>query len=262
MGRDFNRKFQTDSTSAYIVNQAAVKFLGLKKPVGTYISGRIFDGNKWSNKKATIIGVVKDFNMASLREEIQPVVFSLGTSGTTPLRYMAIRMNSKNISSTVQFIKNTWNKFVPEQPIQYKFMDEEIHLFYTKEEKFLQIFLLFAALAIFIACLGLLGISAYAAVERTKEIGVRKVLGASTANILGIFTGDFIKSILIANVLAFPVAYYVMNKWLQNFAYRTELSWWIFAVTGSAAIIIALLTVSIQAIRAALANPVESLRYE
>lgn len=261
-GRDFSRDFQTDSTSAYIINEAAVKFLGLKNPVGKYISGRIFDGNKWNDKKATIIGVVKDFNMASLREEIQPVVFSLSTSGTTPLRYMAIRLSSKNISPTVQFIKNTWTEFAPGHPIQYKFMDEEIHQFYTKEEKFLQIFLSFAALAIFIACLGLLGISAYAAVERTKEIGVRKVLGASTANILGIFTGDFIKSIIVANVLAFPIAYYVMNKWLQNFAYKTALSWWIFVVAGSVAIIIALLTVSIQAIRAALTNPVESLRYE
>ena len=261
-GRDFDIKYGTDSTNAYILNEAAVKFLNLKKPVGTKLSGRIFTGNEWNNKDATIIGVINDFNLASLKEEIQPTVFSLNTSKTTPLRYLAIKCNSSDLSSTVQFIKNTWNNIFPERNLRYTFMDEEIHQFYLKEENFLQIFLSFAFLAIFIACIGLLGISAYTAMERTKEIGIRKVLGASTTSIMRLFTGDFIKSVLIANILAFPLAYYAMNKWLENFAYRIDLSLWIFLLAGLAALLIAVLTVSIQAARVALVNPVESLKYE
>ncbi len=261
-GRDFNRDFRTDTNEAYILNEAAVRFLGLDSPVGAALTGRIFNGSNWSEKQARIIGVVKDFHLASLHREIQPVVFSLSTPQTTPLNYIAIRLSSHNVAATLREIEDIWHSLAPERPMLYTFMEQGVRQLYQAEARFLQVFLSFSVLAIAVACLGLLGISLYSAVERTKEMGIRKVLGASTANILRSFGTDFLKLVLVANVLAWPVAYYFMQRWLENFAYRIDIAWWTFALAGGLALLIALVTVSWQAIRVALVNPVESLRYE
>lgn len=261
-GRDFNREFQTDIDGAYILNESAARFLGLESPLGTAIEGRIFNGSEWSTRDAKIIGVVKDFHLASLHNEIQPTVFSLATEKTTPLRFMAIRISSQNVSQTLSDLEQTWRQFAPGRPMQYAFMDAEIQQLYQSEQRFLQIFLAFAVLAIAITCLGLFGLSAYAAAQRTKEIGIRKVLGASVPNILGLFTREFIKLVLLANLIAWPVAWYIMQQWLQNFAYRIEMQVGVFLLAGMLAVVITVLTVSSQAIRVALTNPANSLRYE
>lgn len=261
-GRDFSRNFRTDLTDAYIINESAAKFLGLESPVGTAVEGRIFNGSEWSTKHAKIIGMVKDFHLASLRTEIQPTVFSLATPQTTPLRFMAIRISNRNISRTLSKLEETWQKFAPGRPMQYSFMDADIQQLYQSEQRFLQIFLAFSVLAIAITCLGLFGLSAYAAAQRTKEIGIRKVLGASVPNILGLFTREFIKLVVLANLIAVPIAWYVMQQWLLNFAYRVNMQVGVFLLAGMLALLITVLTVSTQAIRVALTNPANSLRYE
>mgnify|MGYP005725426543 CR=1 FL=1 len=261
-GRAFDREFSTDANEAYIINESAAKFLGLETPVGTGLAGRIFDGASWGRKQARIIGVVRDFHLASLHTEIQPTVFSLSTEGTTPLTTMAVKISGAELPATLDFIENAWQKLAPEQPFVFDFIDENIAQFYNAEKRFLNVFLAFTGLAIFVTCLGVLGLSAYMAAQRRREIGVRKVLGASVSSIIAVLSGGFAKLMLLANILAWPAAWYAMNQWLDNFAYRVEASWWIFALAGGLALLIALLTVSTQAIRAATANPVESLRYE
>ncbi|MGH7452210.1 MAG: ABC transporter permease, partial [bacterium] len=205
------------------------------------------------------IGIVQDFHFASLHEKIEPAVFHIW-----PQRYscFAVKMRVADISEATAFLRSTWSRIIPHQPFEFFFLDEEFNRQYEKDERVGRIFGYAATLAIFIACLGLFGLAAFSAEQRTKEIGVRKVMGASVAGIVGLLSKDFIKLVLIANVVAWPVAYYAMNRWLQNFAYRLDLGWWVFALAGGLALVIALLTVSTQAIKAALANPVEALRYE
>jgi putative ABC transport system permease protein len=175
--------------------------------------------------------------------------------------YYAVRIGG-NLSASLAQIENTWKKFSPDWPLEYVFLDRKLEQLYQNENKLAQIINAFALIAIVIACLGLFGLSAYAAETRVKEIGIRKVLGASARSIVSLLTGDFIKLVLLANTVAWPLAYFVMNKWLQKFAYRIEMEWWVFAAAAGLTLAIALLTVSTQAIRAALANPVEALRYE
>ncbi len=261
-GRDFSRDFQTDVTAAYILNESAVKFLGLKSPVGTSVTGAAFNGEKWSQKRAQIIGVVKDFHLASLHKKIQPTVFSIASERTTPLRVMTVRISNSDVSNTLNFVEETWRKLIPGRPVQFTFMDADVQKLYEAEERFLQIFLGFAILAIAITCLGLFGLSAYAAVQRTREIGIRKVMGATVSGIVLLLSKEFVMLSLLANLVAWPIAYYAMDRWLQDFAYRIDIGWWVFALAGGFALVIALLTVSTQAVRAAIANPVESLRYE
>jgi putative ABC transport system permease protein len=261
-GRDFSRDFRTDVDSAYILNESAVKFLGLESPVGTSIVGAIFTGREWSEKDAKIIGVVRDFHTASLHTEIQPVVFSLYSDKTWPLRLMAVRINGNDITKTLAFIKDTWKEFAPARPIQYTFVEEDVNNLYQAEERFLQIFLTFAGLAIVVTCLGLFGLSAYAAAQRTKEIGIRKVLGASIVKIVRLLSVEFLKLVAIANIIAWPIAYLVMHRWLQDFAYRIDIGIWTFLIAAALALAIAMITISFQTIKAALSNPAETLRYE
>jgi len=176
--------------------------------------------------------------------------------------YVSVRIRPENPASTLAFLKSKWQALVPEQPFEYFFLDSDFDRLYRAEERTGRIFGYFSALAILIACLGLFGLAAFAAERRTKEIGVRKVLGASVANVTALLSMDFVKLVLFANLIAWPVAWYAMNQWLQNFAYRVEMRWWVFALAGGLALFIALFTVSTQAIKAALANPVEALRYE
>jgi putative ABC transport system permease protein len=189
---------------------------------------------------------------------ITPLALKLGKDNGN----ISVRISSTNIPNVLAQIKNKWKAIAPSQPFDYSFMDEDFNKLYTTEQRTGQIFITFAVLAILIACLGLFGLVTYAAEQRIKEIGIRKVLGANVANVVGMISKDFLKLILISAAIAFPLAWFAMNKWLQDFAYRINISWWIFFVAGLLAVTIALATISFQAIKAAIANPVKSLRTE
>jgi putative ABC transport system permease protein len=205
-----------------------------------------------------VIGVVKDFNFSSLHDKVGPLVINMGDNRGS----LAVRLRGGNIFATQAQIESKWKAMANGVPFTYTFMDDDFNRLYQSEKQTGQLFISFAVFAILIACLGLLGLVTYAAEQRTKEIGIRKVLGASVGGIVGLLSKDFTLLIGIAAIIAFPVAWWAMYKWLQTFAYRTGISWWIFLVAGVAALAIALLTVSIQTIRAAVANPVKSLRSE
>ncbi|MDZ7304890.1 MAG: ABC transporter permease [candidate division KSB1 bacterium] len=248
-GRNFSPEFATE-TSAFILNETAVKKLGWENAVGKKLAGNARTG--------AIIGVVKDFHFESLHQEIHPLVMLFATSPS----YLSVRVRQANLHQTLTFLEEKWRSFVPDQPFEYSFLDEAFDKLYRSEERLEQIFGYFSTLAIFIACLGLFGLASFTAEQRTKEIGIRKVLGASVASILFLLSKDFGKLVLLANFIAWPVAWYAMNRWLQNYAYRIEIGWWVFALAGGLALIIAFATVSTQAFKAALANPVQVLRYE
>lgn len=255
-GRDFSRDFLTDS-SAVIINEATARLLNFDEPIGKKIY-TIEDIQTMELKAYDIIGVVKDFHYESLRSNISPVTLFLGRSSGN----ISFRLNTEDITGTVSHIESKWRGMAAGQPFNYTFMDEAFDQIYRAEQRVGNIFITFAILAIFIACLGLFGLSAFMAEQRTKEIGIRKVLGASVGNIVTMLSKDFLKLVLIAAIIAFPVAWWGMSTWLENYAYRTEISWWIFALAGAVAVLIALATVSFQAVRAAVSNPVESLRSE
>lgn len=256
-GRSFSRDFPSDS-SAVIVNEAAAKMFGFDDPIGKDIYQLDGDLTNPTVIRNQIVGVVKDFHFESLRNNITPVAFFLANSQSN----VSFRLATDDIANTIRRIEATWNKMAVGQPFSYNFMDEEFDRMYRAEQRIGNIFIAFAILAIFIACLGLFGLSAFMAEQRMKEIGIRKVLGASIKNIVTMLSKDFLKLVIIASVIAFPIAWWSMNRWLQDFAYRTELSWWIFGVAAVIAIFIAVATVSFQAFRAAVMNPVESLRNE
>jgi putative ABC transport system permease protein len=254
-GRDFSREMSTDLEEAFIVNEAAVRALGLNDPVGRQM-GYAGGENEYGGK---IIGVVKDFNYASLHHDIQPLVIRL-TSGTG--RFLLARMAGDNLPGTIGYLESRWQEFAPRYPLEYFFLDEHFDKQYRAEEKMLTIFGYFTGLTILIACLGLFGLASFMAEQRTKEIGIRKVLGGSVGNIIVLLTKDFAWLVLIAVVVASPIAWFGMRYWLQDFAYRTPIHWWIFAVAGFGALLIAVLTVAYQALKAALLNPVKALRAE
>ncbi len=251
-GRPISPELATDSTEAFILTQAAVRELGWDSAVGK----RFQFGD---DRIGRVVGVVNDFNFLSLHEQVLPAVIHVWPFW---YEYLLIRVQPPNISGTISQIGGVWNTFTNGRPFDPFFLDESLDQLYRAEERLSRVFLCFSGLAIFIACIGLFGLAAFAAQQRTKEIGVRKVLGATVANIVGLLSSDFVKLVLLANLLAWPVAYYAMNQWLQNFAYRIDVGWWVFALAGGLALLIALATVSSQAIKAALTNPVESLRYE
>ncbi|MXV51469.1 FtsX-like permease family protein [Pedobacter sp. HMF7647] len=250
-GRNFSALISTDSVGI-VVNESAVRLLGLREPIGKNIYA--------SGKKLNIIGVVKDFNTGSLRTKIPPLVISLAESRNI----MAFRVKTKNISAVIGQIENKYHAVekMAGQPFMYSFLDDDFNSLYQSEQRTGKLFISFAAIAIFIACLGLFGLITYAAEQRTKEIGVRKVLGASISNIVLLLSNDFLKLVAIAAIIAFPLAWYSMNLWLRDFAYRIDITWWVFALAGVLAFVIAFGTVSFQAIKAAVANPVKSLRTE
>jgi putative ABC transport system permease protein len=258
-GRNFSLDFPTDS-SAVIINETAAKLLGFKNPLNETLyrpKGYSSDGG-FMAKPYHIIGVVKDFNFSSMHDKVGPLIIELSEN----YGKVAIRINTKNIPALISQVEKKWISIAPGQPFSYTFLDADFNKIYNAEQRTGKLFITFAAFAIFIACLGLFGLVTYAAEQRTKEIGVRKVLGASVSGIVAMLSKDFAKLVLIASLIAFPVAGWAMNKWLQSFAYRTNISWWIFVAAGVAAILIALITVSFQAIKAAVANPVKSLRTE
>lgn len=251
-GRKFRKEFATDGRDAMIINEAAAKKFGWQDPVGKRL-------DVIANRKGTVVGVVKDFHISSLRETIEPLVFFIQPFFC---RYASIRIRSQNVPATLGFIEKTWKKFDPSRPFEYSFLEDDINALYRAEQRLGEIFFYFTTLAIFVACLGLFGLTSFAVEQRTKEIGIRKVLGASVPNIISLLSRESLKWILVANLLAFPVAYYAMSQWLQNFAYRAGISFWIFLLAASLSLGISFLTVSFQVIKAALSNPVDSLRYE
>ena len=250
-GRDFSRTFGTDS-SGFIINEAAAKFMGFKNPVGEII--------RWDKKPFTIIGVVKDLVVESPYQPIPPSIYNLDpTNGSV----VTVKIDpAASAGQALVGLETVFKKYDPAIPFDYKFVDQEYAKKFGDEERVGTLASVFAILAIFISCLGLFGLASFMAEARTKEIGVRKVLGASVLNLWGLLSKDFVVLVITAFFIATPFAYYSLSNWLQKYEYRTELSWWIFAISGVGALAITLLTVSFQSIRAALMNPVKSLRSE
>lgn len=253
-GRNFSNKLPTDS-DAVLINETAAKVLGYNNPINKTLY-RPADNN--SLKAITIIGVVKDFNFNSLRESVTPVVMFLTNSNGS----LGIKMNTDDIAGLLSKIEKKWHTLSPSAKMDYSFMDADFDAIYRSEQRMGKIFIVFTILAIAIACLGLFGLSAYAAEQRVKEIGIRKVLGASVYNIAQMLSMNFLKLVGIAMLISSPITYFIMQKWLQDFAYRTSIPWWLLAIAGLTALLIALITISFQAIKAAWANPIKSLRSE
>jgi putative ABC transport system permease protein len=253
-GRNFSHEFKSDS-AGIILNEAAVRSLELKDPINVQLYRPDDNGKPITFH---VIGVVKDFNYSSMHDKVGPLVMELGENWGS----ISLRINQKNIPSLISQIENKWGNIAPGLPFSYTFMDNDFNNLYNSEQRTGKLFITFAIFAIFIASLGLFGLVTYAAEQRTKEIGIRKVLGARVSGIVGMLSKDFAKLVLISSLIGFPIAWWAMNKWLESFAYRINISWWVFVIAGVTTIAIALLTVSIQAIKAALANPVKSLRTE
>ncbi|UCC39732.1 MAG: ABC transporter permease [Candidatus Aminicenantes bacterium] len=257
-GRNLSKDRPSDKR-AIILNETLVKQLGWDNPLGkTVIMTDVID-RKFVEVSYTVIGVVRDFHFESLHQKIRGYLMKL--PGELYSRISA-KLNPENLSETLRAIEKQWQQIEPAYPFHYVFVDESFDRLYRSEQRMGQVFISFTLIAIFIACLGLFGLASFTAEQRTKEIGIRKVLGASVSNVVLLLSREFTKWVMLANVIAWPFAYFAMNKWLQNFAYRIEVELWIFILSGLIALIIALLTISTKAVRAATADPVDSLRYE
>ena len=253
-GRNFSREMGTDADQGFILNETAVRRIGWKSP-----EEAIDKGFGYGSRKGQIIGVVKDFHFESLHQEISPIVMFISS---VDLNQISVRISPQNIPQTMAFLKGIWAEVRPNYPFSYYFIDENFDQLYRSEENLQRIFSYFAFLSVVIGCLGLFGLAAYSAERRTKEIGIRKVLGASAPGLAVLLSKEFTKWVLLANVIAWPTAYLVMSRWLQNFAYRSGIGLGTFLLAGGLAWVIAFLTVSYQAIKASLADPVTALKYE
>jgi len=257
-GRDYSRDYATDSTN-FLLNVAAAKALGISDP------GRLVGRNfGYGGAKGKVIGIMGDFNFESMHQRIVPLILTMPNShdAGNSFNNISIRLSGNDVPGALATLEKTWKSYMPEVPFEYSFLDDKFDQLYRSEQRQGSLFTCFAGIAIFIACLGLLGLSAFSISQRVKEIGVRKVLGASTGSIVGLLSRDFLKLVAIAALIAFPVAWYTMHAWLGDFAYRISIQWWVFLLAGVLAAVVALITISFQAIRAALANPVKSLRSE
>lgn len=251
-GRDFSPQYSTDSSSSVLITQSMAKALGETNPVGKYI--------KPDNKAYQIVGVVSDFNLYSLHQEARPITLQMQSNA--PIQYVLVRVNPQNLVGAMETVKAAWKTIAPKQEFIGSFLDENTERWYRKEQRLATIFTSAAVIAILLSCMGLFSIALISIQQRTKEIGVRKVLGASVPSIISLLSKDFLKLVLIGIVIASPIAWWAMNKWLQDFAYKIDVEWWVFVLAGMLAVGIALVTVSLQSIRAALMNPVKSLRSE
>ena len=261
-GRNFSPDFPSDNR-AIILNETLVRHLGWSDPLGKTVSMMDLADSDDPEKgfieiPYTVIGVVKDFHFESLHEKIRGHLMTMSRS----VNRVSVKLRPGTIPGTLKSIENIWRDLEPAQPFPYVFLDDSFDSLYRSEQRMGQIFISFTLMAIFISCLGLFGLASFTSEQRTKEIGIRKVLGASVSNVVLLLSKDFTKWVILANVVAWPTAFLIMNKWLQNFAYRINLAVWIFMLSGIIALIIAILTVSTKALRAAVANPVDSLRYE
>ncbi|MFC2160716.1 ABC transporter permease [Acidobacteriota bacterium] len=250
-GRDFSKEFETDRQN-YIINEEGAKRMGLEDPVGKLFSIWEYEGQ--------VIGVVKNFHMTSLHNEIQPVVITL--SSNWPSNFLFVKVRPENIQTTIKDLEEYWKKFAPNFPFEFQFLDESFEALYRTDQRTGFLFKTFAFLAIFISCLGIFGLAAFMAEQRTKEIGVRKILGATIPNIMGLISKEFMILLTIANVIAWPAAFFLVRSMLSRYAYRTNIGFWVFLAAGISAYIIALITVSYQAFKAARTDPAKSLRYE
>ncbi len=246
-GRYFSSKISTDTSQGIIINEAAARAMGMKSPLGKEIFG------------SRIIGVIKDFHFASLRSKIGPLVIYYDPR---EIRYLLVKMNPGNLSASVQSIEKDWHNILPGFPFDYNFLDDQINELYHSEQQVGKVINTFSILALFVACLGLFGLASFTAEQRTKEIGIRKILGATVGGIILLLSKEFTRYVLLANIVAWPLAWFAASKWLNTFAYRIEISWWFFLLAGGMALLIAILTVVTQAVKAATANPIDSLRYE
>ena len=242
-----------ETGNEYIINETLAKQIGWKDPIGQPMK------LGWAPETGKIVGVVKDFNFNTLHHKIPPLCIQASTGSN---QEVSIKVNTKDLSGTLSALENSWKKQINDRPFDYQFLDEHFATLYESETRISRLITAAALLAVIIACLGLFGIAAFTTEQRTKEIGIRKVLGASVSDVIGLLSKDFMILVIISIIIASPIAWYVMNRWLQDFAYRIDIQWWMFVLAGAAAIGIALLTVSFQAIKAAVANPVESLRSE
>jgi len=259
-GRGFSRDYATDADEAFVINETAVRELGFGTPEEAL--GQRLNWDMWgrdSLKQGRVVGVVRDFHYNSLHTKVGTAVLHIYPDAFWKV---ILRLRGDDLAGTLAFVKQTWDSFDTGYPIEYQFVDDSFDALYQSEVKLSQLLLLFTFLTIFVACLGLLGLAIFAAERRTKEIGIRKVLGAGTANITALLAGDFVQLVLIAIAIATPLSWYFSRQWLENFSYHVDLSAWVFVLAGAAALLIALLTVSVHSIRAALRNPVEALRYE
>jgi hypothetical protein len=248
-GRDFSPAFRTDS-AAYLINETALARIGYKEPIGKPLN--------WGERRGTIIGVLKDFHFTSMHETIEPLFIRLDEHpkwGT-----ILVRTKAGKTQDAIAGLEKICKALNPKVPFTFQFSDLEYEKLYKSEQTVSRLANVFAFLAIFISCLGLFGLATFSAAQRTKEIGVRKVLGASSKNIIVLLSANFLKPVVIAMLVAFPVAWFAMNQWLQNFAYRIDLAWWMFALAGLLTLMIALITVSFQSIKAAWINPAGALR--
>jgi len=242
---------------AVVVNEAFAKQLNYANPINEPVYSPT-DNTATKTAKYHIIGVVKDFNFASLKTNITPLLFNLDHGAGT----LSVLINSQDIPALIQSIQNRWKGLSPNREFSYSFLDDSFDAVYRSEQRTGSISIAFTSLAIIIACLGLFGLAAYAAEQRTKEIGIRKVLGANLATIVNMLSKDFIRLVLIAIVVAIPLGWWAMHSWLQGFAYRQDIQWWVPVAAAASAIAIAFVTISFQSIKAALTNPVKSLRSE
>ncbi|MGB8320310.1 MAG: FtsX-like permease family protein, partial [Ignavibacteriaceae bacterium] len=246
-GRFFSKKFSSDTADGCIINQAALHAMDMISPLGKKVLN------------FRIIGVIKDFNFSSLHSQISPLIIYYDPS---EIKDLLVRIKPGEIDSTIKSLEQTWDKIAPEYPFEYSFLDEQINKLYQSDQKISKVINTFSFLALFIACLGMFGLASYTAEQRTKEVGVRKILGANVTGIVFLLSKEFTKYVLAANLFAWPAAYFVLNKWLGSFAYHIDMQLWMFIVPGLIAFSIACFSVSYQAIKAALLYPIKSLRYE
>ena len=262
-GRNFSKDFSTDAEEAFIINETAVKEMGFKS--ADQAIGRQIHWNKWVPdsinpvKRGKVIGVVKDFHYKSLHEKVRPAVLHIYPQVAVK---MALKVKQADLTQTLEYIKSTWNRFSPAYPFDHKFLDENFEAMYQSEQKLSTLLSIFTLMAILVGCLGLFGLAAFNAEQRTKEIGIRKVLGATAMNIVSMLSKKFLKPVLIASLIAFPVAWWLMRSWLADFPYRIDISAWVFLLTAAISLVIAFITVSFHAVKAAISNPVKSLRTE
>ena len=259
VGQDFNHQDYVNANNddyeknkyQYIINETAAKALG-------WTPEEAIGKKMVLNAPGEVKGVIKDFHFASLHNPVEPLVLFCGSWGNT----LIVKTSGKNLGSTISFMEKKWKEIAPHRPFEYRFMDEDFQKLYSAESRIGNVFTIFAGIAILLACLGLFGLSVFTAQQRIKETGIRRVLGASVSGLTVLLSARFVVLVIVAFVLASPIAWFVMNKWLQDFAYRIDISWWIFGVAALSVLAITVITVGLQAIKAAIANPVKSLRTE
>lgn len=250
-GRSFSKDYASDTISSIIINQEAVKQMGMKDPVGKTLT--VF------GQQSYIVGIMKDFNFNNVKNKIAPLMLHIAPQQA---RVSFIRVSPNDMEKSINHIEKVWKSFEPDFDFNYHFMDETLENLYRAEQRSNKLINYFTIFAIFISCLGIFGLASFMAEQKTKEIGIRKVMGASVSTIVRIFSAEFTKLVLISNIIAWPLAYYAMEKWLESFAYHTKLSWWMFALGAVLSLTVVIITISYQSIKAATKNPAESLRYE